>query len=194
MINKEIRIPDEYRKPISDRKGKKWEKIISLFMEEKLDDLALNHRTGTRGRILSVLALDLFYKLQIPFTSEPIFYHMEPSQWYIEFAKQHGIKLRTHDFYNPDLFLENGTWVEVTLSENTAYKKLFRYGHQADNLLILWLDKDDGYHKKICQNVRFSNAAIKSIEYFNTQHKKLLSASDIIRRLTILKKLKGTIL
>jgi len=28
-----MRIPDEYREPVSGRKAKKWEKIISLFME-----------------------------------------------------------------------------------------------------------------------------------------------------------------
>ncbi|CAB1081329.1 hypothetical protein D1AOALGA4SA_8983 [Olavius algarvensis Delta 1 endosymbiont] len=194
MANNLIRIPDEYRKHVSDRKWRKWEKIVSLFMENRLDDLALNHRTGARGRIFTALSLEIFNKLQIPYKSEPIFYHIEPNQWYIEFAKQHAIKLRTHDFYNPDLFLSDGTWVEVTLSENTAYQKLFRYGHQADNLLVLWLDKDEGYHKEICQKVRFPNAEIKSIECFNTLLEKLSSGPDIIRKLERLKKLKGTIL
>ena len=194
MANKGIRTPDKYKESISNRKSKKWKKIITLFKENKLDYLALNHRTGARGRILSVLSLDIFSKLQIPFKSEPIFYHQEPNEWYIEFAKQHDIKLRTHDFYNPDIFLENGTWVEITLSENTAYQKLFRYGHQADNLLIFWLDKDDGYHKKICQNIRFPNAKTNSIECFNAQLEKVSSGLEIIKKLKTLKKLKGTIL
>ena len=46
-------------------------------------------------------------------------------------SKHDDIKIRTHDFYNPDYILMNGTWLEVTLSENNTYKKLFRYGHQA---------------------------------------------------------------
>ena len=118
---------------------------------------------------------------------------IKPDQWYIEFAKQHAIKLRTHDFYNPDLFLSDSTWVEITLSQNTAYQKIFRYGHQADKLLVLWLDEDVGYHKKICQNVRFPNAEINSIECYNTQLEKLSGGPDIIRRLKTLKKLKGII-
>ncbi len=194
MDKKVIRNPDDYREPISDRKGKKWEKIISLFMENRLDDLALNYRTGARGRIFSVLSSEVFKKLQIHFKPEPIFYHINPNQWYIDFAKQHAIKLRTHDFYNPDLFFKDGTWVEVTLSENTAYKKIFRYGHQADKLLILWLDKDRGYHKETCQNVCFPNTVISSIESFNTQLEKLSGGPDIICRLKTLKRLKGIIL
>lgn len=194
MTNELIRMPDEYREPLSVRKKRKWDKIISLFMENRLNNLALNHRTGARGRILSVLSLDIFDKLQIPFKSEPIFYHVEPNQWYNEFAKRHGIKLRTHDFYNPDLFLENGAWVEVTLSENTAYKKLLYYGHQAKKLFVYWLDTDDGFHKEKCQNVRFPNAEINSIECFSSRLKKMPSGQDIIERLKILKSLKGTIL
>ena len=133
-------------------------------------------------------------KIRIPDEyREPIFYHREPDQWYIAFAKKHGLKIHTHDFYNPDLFLDNGTWVEVTLSENTAYKKIFRYGHQSDNLLILWLDKDDGFHKKIYENVSFPNVSIKTVESFNFKLKKLSGGPEIINRLKTLKMLKGTI-
>ncbi len=194
-INNEIiRLPDEYGKPVSERNRKKWHKIISLFSENRLNDLALNHRTGTRGRILSVLALEVFNIIQIPFSSEPIFHHTEPNRWYTEFAKKHEIKLRTHDFYNPDLFLEDGTWVEITLSENTAYQKLFRYGHQAENLLLLWLDNDQGFHKETCQHIRFPNARIESIEFFEAQLKKTPKGLEIIDKLKVLKKLKGIIL
>ena len=57
----------------------------------------------------------------------------------------------------------NGTWLEVTLSENNTYKKLFHYGHQAPLLKILWLDEDTGLHKKVCKNVDFPNAEVISI-------------------------------
>jgi hypothetical protein len=194
ITNEIIRLPDEYRKPISERSRKKWDKIISLFFESRLSDLALNHRTGTRGRILSVLALKVFNIMQIPFNAEPIFYHTEPNRWYTEFTQKHEIKLRTHDFYNPDLFLEDGTWVEITLSENTAYQKLFRYGHQAENLLLLWLDNDDGFHKKTCRHIRFPNARIESIERFDAQLKKTPNGLEIIDKIEVLKDLKGTIL
>ncbi len=189
-----IREPDEYREPISDRKNRKWDKIISLFMENRLEELALHHRTGARGRILSHLSINIFNILQMPFRVEPIFSHIKPAQWYIKFAKDHEIPIRTHTFYNPDLFLEDGTWVEITLSENAAYKKLFRYGHQADKLQIYWLDNHDRFYKEICQNVEFPNARIDSIECFNTQLKKLSGGIEIIERLKILKNLKGTIL
>jgi hypothetical protein len=192
--NESIRKPDEYRGPLSIRKKRKWDKIISFFMENRLNDLALNHRTGTRGRILSALSLDIFDKLQIPYKSEPIFYHVQPNQWYKEFAKRHGLKLRTHDFYNPDLFLETGAWVEVTLSENTAYQKLFRYGHQANKLIVYWLDVDEGFHKEKCQHIRFPNAEVNSIECFATRLRKMPSGQDLIERLKLLKNLKGTIL
>jgi len=193
MPEHKIRFPDDYGEPLGISQEKKWKKIISLFLENKLDELGQKHRTGARGRILSVLSLNIFDILQIPYESEPIFYHVEPNPWYIEFAKHHDIKIRTHDFYNPDLFLEDGTWVEITLSENTAYQKLFRYGHQADNLVIYWLDKDEGYHKKICQNVRFPNVEIKSIECFNPHLQKTSKGQELVNYLKILKRLKGII-
>jgi hypothetical protein len=85
--------------------------------------------------------ISLTEKLQIisvGFSAEPIFEHVSPNPWYVDFALKHDIKLRLHPFYNPDFFLENGAWLEATLSENSAYKKIFRYGHQAEELLVLW--------------------------------------------------------
>ena len=193
-LNKMIRLPDEYRESLSQKNIKKWNKIIGLFSENRLNDLALNHRSGTRGRILSTLVLELFKIIRIPFKPEPIFYGIKPNEWYINFAKKHNIKLRTHDFYNPDLFLEDGTWIEITLSENTAYKKLFRYGHQADKLTIFWLDNDNGFHKEKCRSICFPNAEIKNIDCFNSQLKKSAAGLEIMNKLKVLKKLNGTIL
>jgi len=51
--------------------------------------------------------------------------------------QKYDIKIRTYDFYNPDYITPDGTWLEITLSENTAYKKLFRYGHQAPGVTVL---------------------------------------------------------
>ncbi len=157
-------------------------------------DLVQNQRTGTRGRILSTLALDLFNVVSIPYKDEPIFYCIEPKIWYVDFARRHNIKLRIHDFYNPDLFLEDGTWVEITLSENTAYKKVFRYGHQANKLQVFWLDSDNGFHKKMCQSICFPNAEVKSIECFNHELKKIPGGLEIISKLKALKELKGKVL
>ena len=85
-LNKMIRLPDEYRESLSQKNIKKWNKIIGLFLENRLNDLALNHRSGTRGRILSTLVLELFKIIQIPFKPEPIFYGIKPNGWYTPMA------------------------------------------------------------------------------------------------------------
>ncbi len=139
-----FRQPDGYREFDSQRSIRKWNKVVTLFYGERIDELKQICRHGGRGRIFSALVLDLFKMLSISYKQEPVFKCVEPHGWYVRFAEGNGIKLRTHDFYNPDFILEDGTWVEITLSENTAYKKLFRYGYQADKLLVFWLDNDSG--------------------------------------------------
>ena len=189
-----MRSPNGYSRQHSVRNQKKWNKILTLFFENKISELLENQRTGTRGRILSVLASNIFNILKISYKTEPIFNHVEPNSWYKEFATKYDIKLRTHNFYNPDFFLEDGTWVEITLSENTAYKKIFRYGHQTDSLLLLWLDEDEGYHKEICRSVRFPNVKFECIDCFNEQICRSQEGIKIIDQLKNLKTLKGTIL
>ena len=194
FTKKTIRQPDEYRELISARSNRKWGKIIELFLQKRVKELALSHKSGTRGRIFEFLALELFQKKQIRYKSEPIFNHIEPNNWYINFTEKHNIKLRKHDFYNSDMFLEDGTWVEITLSENTAYKKLFRYGHQAENLLVLWLDVDNGLHKKICQPLNFPNAEVKSIENFGTLSENTPEELEVYNYLKLLKNIRKKIL
>jgi hypothetical protein len=48
----------------------------------------------------------------------------------------------------------------------TAFKKLFRYGHQAPRLLVLWLDSDVGLHKRLCEGVEFPNATVRPVESY----------------------------
>ncbi len=125
------RNPNRFADPIPLRHQKKWSRIIDAFMDERFEDLKEIHRTGTRGRIFAFLINEMFELLRIPNEPEPIFDHIAPDKWYLDFASKHDdIKIRTHDFYNPDYMLSDGSWLEVTLSENTAYKKLFRYGHK----------------------------------------------------------------
>ena len=140
-MNFQFKKPDRYAEPIPAGRQKKWDKIINTFMENQFDELIQIHRTGTRGRIFSFLIKNMLDILQIPHDSEPIFDHIVPNKWYLDFASKHDLKIRTHDFYNPDYLLPDGTWLEITLSENTAYQKLFRYGHQAPALKVLWLEK-----------------------------------------------------
>lgn len=144
--NQIIRHPDGYRGPGSQRNIRKRSEVINLFDEERISDLKQIHRSGSRGRILSALVLDLFDMLRVNYQAEPLFNGIEPSHWYVHFANENDIELKVHDFYNPDFVLADGTWVEITLSENTAYKKLFRYGHQANKLIVYWLDDDKGHH------------------------------------------------
>lgn len=174
--------------------AKKWTNIINAFMENRIDDLRSIQRAGSRGRILERIVGDVFDCLGMRYQSEPFFDHKEPNEWYVDFSKTKDIKLRIYNFYNPDFLLPDGTWIEVTLSENTAYKKLFRYGHQAGFLKVIWLDKDNGLHKNICQNIRFPNAEVVNIDcYFDSLNQRK-NGVDLIQKIVQLKKLKGVMM
>ena len=120
--------------------------------------------------------------LQIPHDSEPIFDHITQNEWYLDFASKHNLKIKTHDFYNPDFILADGTWLEITLSENTAYKKLFRYGHQAPLLKVLWLDEDSGLHKKVGEGFEFFNAEVISVQKYFSEFEKASGGKDLINK------------
>ena len=120
---------------------------------------------------------DILKNLKIPNEPEPIFNHIKPNKWYLDFASEHDdIKIRTHDFYNPDYIFQDGTWLEITLSENTAYKKLFRYGHQTPAVKVIWIDEDTGFYKKVCESIEFSNAKVINIQKYFTKLEKLPGA------------------
>ncbi|MFN2436750.1 MAG: hypothetical protein ABR513_06640 [Desulfotignum sp.] len=190
----QFRKPVEYADSISLRRQKKWNPIIAAFMNDQLEELKEINRTGTRGRIFAELVKNMLDILQIPSKPEPIFDHIEPNKWYLDFSlKYDDIKIRTHEFYNPDYLFNDGTWLEVTLSENTAYKKLFRYGHQAPLLNVLWLDEDKGLHKKVCKNVEFPNAKVLNIKEYFSKLRKTTQGKDLIKRFQKLKNLKGII-
>lgn len=147
--------------------AKKWNHIISCFMDNRMDELREIQRSGTRGRIFAYLCKRMYSILEIEFIEEPVFEKLQPEEWYRSFADKHNIKLKEYPTYNPDLLLQDGTWVEFTLSENTAYKKIFKYGHQTKKLKLLWIDEDSGYHKSVCENVTFPDSCcIQSIEHY----------------------------
>ncbi|MFT5189923.1 MAG: hypothetical protein ACI957_002955 [Verrucomicrobiales bacterium] len=173
---------------------RKWERIISAFMTGDLDNLRILQRTGSRGRILEVLVQRCFDTLGISYEREPIFAHVPPSAWYADFAARHELKLVSDHRYNPDYVLADGTWVEVTLSENTAFKKLFRYGHQAPRLLVLWLDPDVGLHKQICEDVKFPNATINPISSYWQRLEATAHGAEVVRKLKALRELKHKIM
>ena len=162
-------------------------------MDGRFDELKEIHRTGTRGRIFAFLIKNMLDILQISYDTEPIFDHIAPNKWYLYFASQYDLKIRAHDFYNPDYILINGTWLEITLSENTAYQKLFRYGHQAPMLKAIWLDQDTGLHKKICEAIEFPNAQVISIEKYYSKLEKYSGGNALINKFEQLKSLKEII-
>ncbi len=162
-------------------------------MEHQFDELKKIYRTGTRGRIFAFLVENMLDILQIPHDSEPIFDHIEPNKWYLDFESNHDLKIRTHDFYNPDYILIDGTWLEITLSENTAYQKLFRYGHQAPALKVLWLEKDTGLHKKVCKDVDFPNAEVVSVQEYYPEFDESFEGCELVNKFHQLKQLKGII-
>lgn len=189
-----IRKPDRYTEDPPARHRKKWERIILSFMAGDLDNLRLFQGTGARGRLFRFLIEQMLPIVEIPFRTEPIFDHMLLHSWYEEFARSHDLKLRTDSFYNPDFFLEDGTWLEVTVSENSAYKKVFRYGHQAGRLMVLWLDVDRGLHKTVCKGVAFPNARVETVQFFYDELAGRAGGVALIRTFETLKELKGCIL
>jgi hypothetical protein len=92
------------------------------------------------------------------------------------------------------MLLDDGSWVEATISENEACKKLFRYGHQAPRLTVIWLDEDKGMHKGICQDVRFPNAEVLRVDSFYSRLKEQEKGRELIERFECLKGLKGVVL
>ncbi|MDZ7300926.1 MAG: hypothetical protein ONB44_02155 [candidate division KSB1 bacterium] len=163
-------------------------------MNNQLEELLSIHRGGSRGRIFQVLIEDMLKLLVLPYQPEPTFEHKEMNPWYLDFAAQHNLKLRTHGFYNPDFLLEDGTWLEISLSENTAYQKLFRYGHQAPRLRLIWLDEDDGRHKRICKNIRFPNAEVVNVNNYYPKLREKVEGKVLIEKFERLKRLKGILL
>lgn len=193
-MRRATRHPDRFAPPPTERRRRKWTPIISAFMEDRLDELRSIQRTGTRGRILSTLAASMLRTAGLSAQPEPVFDHVEPDPWYQDFAGRHGLELRTDAVYNPDFLLGDGSWLEVTLSENTAYKKLFRHGPQAPWLTVIWLDEDTGLHKGVCEAVDVPNAEVISIERFFADLEDRPGGAELIEKVRRLKALKGQIL
>ncbi len=137
-----------------------------------------------------MLLRQCFDVLDIGYTSEPVFSGVSPAAWYQDFATKHGLKLRIDQTYNPDFLLQDGTWVEGTLSENTAFKKVMRHGHQTSQLRVVWLDPDDGLYKQICKDVTFPNAEVCSVSWYYSRLDRTTNGREIVNKLELLKVLK----
>ena len=188
------REPIQFSEPPTPKNKNKWDKIIDTFMEGRIDELKQIYRTGTRGRIFEELVKEALDLLGINYKPEPVFEHVKPDPWYVTLSAKHkDLKLRTHDFYNPDYLLPDGSWIEVTLSENTAFQKLFRYGHQAPFLKVVWIDEDTGLHKTIFQDFEFPNAEVQNIQDWFPDLLSVSNGKELVDRFEELKKLKHVI-
>ena len=188
------RAPDRFAEHIPERRRRKWDSIVSAFMEEKTDELRAIQRGGSRGRIFACLVKQMLQLLDIDFQAEPVFDPISPATWWSSFARQNGLKLRRLPFYNPDFLLADGTWLEATLSENRAYQKLFVYGHQAGRLKIVWLDEDSGLHKEISEKAGFPIAQVLSVGAFYPELEGKPSGVKLIQQFERLRRLKGRLL
>ena len=64
-----------------------------------------------------------------------------------------------------DFLINHDIWLEVTLNEEKAYKKTFKYAHQCKQLIVLYLEKSSF----VDQKNMFPNAKIMLVdEYFST--------------------------
>ena len=61
-------------------------------MEGEIDELKKIHRGGTRGRIFAALVGHMLKALQIQSETEPIFDHITPHKWYLDFAFDNNLK------------------------------------------------------------------------------------------------------
>jgi hypothetical protein len=188
------RMPIRFAEAVPQRHREKWDRIIGTFMEGDIEQLKSMHRTGARGRIFLHLVRLALQQAGIAFRSEPVFEPVLPDPWYSSFAAKSGIEIRALPFCNPDFLLDDGTWLEATLSENTAYKKLFSHGHQAPRLIVVWLDEDTGRHREVCKDVVFPNASVLPAEEYFPTLAASLDGARLLGQLERLRQVKGIIL
>lgn len=147
-------------------KKAKWPTLIDAFLNGQYQLCINNGRYGLRGRIFANLVELLLIRDNIPFKSEVSFKPKPIPTKFIEIAKNHGENLKTRKkSYIIDFLIKNDIWLEVTLNEQEAHKKTFKYAHQCKQLIVLYLEKSSFVHRK---NV-FPNAKIMLVdEYFST--------------------------
>jgi len=81
-------------------------------------------------------------------------------------------------------------WQTLHALQRTAFRKLFQYGHQTPRLLVIWLDPDDGLHKRVCKAVAFPNAEVHSVTWYYPRLDQTTHGQKIVRKLEILKGLR----
>ncbi len=97
-MNNLSRRPSRFAEPIPEKNRKKWDRIITAFMEDQFNELMSNHRTGSRGRIFLHLVRLALEQTGATFLPEPMFDHVRPNPWYDSFAAENEIKLDIQPF------------------------------------------------------------------------------------------------
>ena len=167
-------------------KKTEWSTLIDAFLNGQYQLCINNGRYGLRGRIFAYLVELLLIYDNIPFESEVSFKPKPIPTKFIEIARNHGENLKTRKkSYIIDFLINNDIWLEVTLNEQEAHKKTFKYAHQCKQLIVLYSEKSSFVHRK---NV-FPNAKIMLVdEYFSTD-----SLSQYKTHIHNLRKYKGII-
>ena len=130
-------------------KKAKWQTLIDAFLNGQYQLCINNGRYGLRGKIFENLVELLLIRDHIPFESEIYFKPKPISTKFIEIARNHGENLKTRKkSYIIDFLIKNDIWLEVTLNENIAHKKTFKYAHQCKQLIVLYLEKSSFVYKK----------------------------------------------
>lgn len=185
-----IREPTALRVPAA-RQERKWRPLLDAFLAGDVEQTVKLTRTGARGRIFQQLVERSLDELGVEYRREPLFPAIEPDEFYVRMASRFELKLERDSDCNPDFLLADGTWLEVTLSENTAYRKLFRHGHQAPFLAVLWLDADTGLHSQVCRDIAFPHARVSPISILRERLECTLRGRELTRQFEALKRLKG---
>ena len=62
---------------------------------------------------------------------------------FIEIARKYNINLKTRkELYRIDFLINNDIWLEVTLNNQEAHKKILKYAHQCKQLGLTYLSAE----------------------------------------------------
>jgi CspA family cold shock protein len=178
-----INVKKNYSNKKYNTKTYDWQRLIHEFFEKNYEFCIKNNRSGLKGRIFSELIKKMFVFDKFSFEREVEFEPKLINKRYQQLAATKGRKCnRNKNKYIIDFLIDNRKWIEVTLNEDTAHKKTFKYAHQCDELIVIFLEPSDHIYyfnpfpnaKVIILEKFFSN---KTIKHFEDYIKKLRNLS-----------------
>lgn len=142
-----------------------WSTPIDAFLKGQYQFCINNGRYGLRGRIFAKIVELLLIYDNVPFESEISFHPKQIPMKFIEIARKYNINLKTRkELYRIDFLINNDIWLEVTLNNQEAHKKILKYAHQCKQLIVLYLEQKSSFCYQ--RNV-FPNAKVMLVdEYF----------------------------